>query len=204
MAKIESLAGLPRHRNGVRAGRGGMGRKVLGGVFFAGRFLRTEIALGRGAVCHALALCAGAALFCGVQLVWDRSIPFDYIDVSPSVASGYPGDEIELRFVTGPVKSLVGGSFDRIYFDGDARAIPMGGDATEYHKSAVVGEPGVFYKHFQIPKNAHPGPSICVTRPTFWHNPIQQYLWPIRAPEQKVKIITLSRPNADPRLLGLR
>ena len=151
--------------------------------------------LGRSIVCHIAAFCFSTFVLApAILTLWDRSLPFEYADMSFEVAAAFPGQAVQLRVVTGNTTALIDGEFDRFFYDGAGHPQYLGTFPAVYSKLASISKSNVWYKEFTIPKNAAPGDAIYVIQSKFWHNPVQGWIWPIAAAPQKAKIRVLPLP----------
>lgn len=154
--------------------------------------------LGRNFVCHLAAIAFCCVVVVPLCLVFgNRSLPFDYLEVSFVEKASRPGDFVQIRFLTGKISSSIDGEFDRIFYDGAGRPQFLGTFPTVYNKLTTVGEPQPFYKEFQIPANAAEGDALYITKPRFWHNEVQRWIYPIEAPPQKARIWIIRRAGGN-------
>lgn len=154
--------------------------------------------LGRNVVCHLAAMTFCFVVVVPLVLIFgNRTLPFDYIEVSFVEKAARPGDYVQLRFLTGKVHSSISGEFDRIFYDGEGRAQFLGTFPTVYNKLTTVGGQQPFYKDFQIPVNATEGDALYITRPRFWHNELQRWIYPIEATPQKASIWIIRRAGGN-------
>ena len=191
-------AGHDACRSPLRRGHRGSAGSLIGRLAQGVTRFGAGLVLGRHLVCHIAAMVFCVVVVVPLVLVFgNRTLPFDYIEVAFVEKAARPGEFVQIRFLTGTITSSINGEFDRIFYDGAGRPQFLGTFPTIYNKLTTVGEPQPFYKDFQIPANATEGDALYITKPRFWHNEVQRWLYPIEAPPQKARIWIIRRAGGN-------
>lgn len=191
MAKIKDVVENRRKRctgfDRLRAIGGRYRRKVVDVASHLGH----EI-IRREAACAALSLIfASTVVVPGILIFFDRSLPFEYVDTAMVEKTALPGQRVHFRLTVRKVDKTCRGHVDRVFLDATGRVFPLRAEATAYQYFRTENGLRIVERSFTIPDEAAPGEGTYASFPEFWCYPLQ-FLWPIKAPPLRAKLLVLS------------